>query len=125
MTKGADYFSTGIAVAPVTNWRYYDNIYTERFMQKPQDNPAGYDDNSPISHVSKLKGNYLLIHGSSDDNVHFQNTMDLTTALVAANKQFEQQFYPNSNHGIYTGRNTTFHLYTRMTNFLFKHLLGR
>nr|HML85157.1 S9 family peptidase [Bacteroidales bacterium] len=88
MTKGADYFSTGIAVAPVTNWRYYDNIYTERFMQKPQDNPAGYDDNSPISHVSKLKGNYLLIHGSSDDNVHFQNTMDLTTALVAANKQF-------------------------------------
>ncbi len=125
MTKGADYFTTGIAVAPVTNWRYYDNIYTERYMQKPQDNASGYDDNSPISHVSKLKGNFLLIHGSSDDNVHFQNSMDLTTALVAANKQFEQQFYPNSNHGIYTGRNTTFHLYTRMTNFLLEHLLGR
>ncbi|OYT17376.1 MAG: S9 family peptidase, partial [Bacteroidetes bacterium 4572_77] len=84
MTKGADYFTTGIAVAPVTTWRYYDNIYTERYMQKPQDNALGYDDNSPINHVEKLKGNYLLVHGMADDNVHPHNTYDLITALVAA-----------------------------------------
>ncbi|MCD4772671.1 MAG: S9 family peptidase [Bacteroidales bacterium] len=122
MTKGAEYFNTGIAVAPVTNWRYYDNIYTERFMRTPQENPDGYDDNSPINHVDKLKGNFLLIHGTADDNVHIQNSIDLVTALVAANKQFEMQFYPNSNHGIYTGRNTRMHLYTKMTEFLIKNL---
>ena len=122
MTKGADYFKTGIAVAPVTNWRYYDNIYTERFMQKPQDNATGYDENSPISHVAKLKGKYLLVHGVSDDNVHIQNSMDLITALVKENKQFEMQFYPNNDHGIHHGRNTRFHLYTRMTNFILKNL---
>jgi len=122
LTKGADVFSTAIAVAPVTNWRYYDNIYTERFMRTPQENGAGYDDNSPINHVEKMKGNYLLIHGTADDNVHYQNAIDLVTALVAADKQFDSEFYPNSNHGIYSGRNTTFHLYSRMTNFLLKHL---
>jgi len=122
MTKGADVFSTGIAVAPVTNWRYYDNIYTERFMRTPQENAEGYDDNSPINHVEKLKGNYLLIHGGADDNVHPQNTFDLVTALVAANKQFDLMVYPNSNHGIYTGKNTSLNLYTKMTNFLFEHL---
>ncbi len=122
MTKGADHFNTGIAVAPVTNWRYYDNIYTERYMRKPQDNADGYDDNSPINHVEKLKGNFLLIHGMADDNVHPQNTYDLISALVAADKQFELMVYPNSNHGIYTGRNTTINLYTKMTNFLLKHL---
>ena len=122
MTKGADVFTTGIAVAPVTNWRYYDNIYTERFMRTPQENPSGYDDNSSINHVEKLKGNYLLIHGTADDNVHCQNAFDLFTALVAANRKFDSEFYPNSNHGIYTGKNTTFHLYSRMTDFLFKHL---
>jgi dipeptidyl-peptidase-4 len=119
--QGADYFNTGIAVAPVTNWRYYDNIYTERFMVKPQDNADGYDKNSPINHVSDLKGNYLLIHGSADDNVHFQNTMDLISALVEADKQFELMVYPNKNHGIYGG-NTRFHLFTKMTNFLYEHL---
>lgn len=119
--QGADYFSTAIAVAPVTNWRYYDNIYTERFMVKPQDNPNGYDNNSPINHVAKLKGNYLLVHGSTDDNVHFQNTMDLITALVAADKQFDLMVYPNKNHGIYGG-NTRFHLFNKMTNFLYEHL---
>lgn len=122
MTKGADHFNTGIAVAPVTNWRYYDNIYTERYMRKPQDNAAGYDDNSPINHVDKLKGNYMLICGMADDNVHPHNTYDLITALVAANKQFDLMVYPNSNHGIYTGKNTSFHLYTKMTNFFLKHL---
>lgn len=119
--QGADYFSTAVAVAPVTNWRYYDNIYTERFMVKPQDNPDGYDNNSPINHVEKLKGNYLLIHGSTDDNVHFQNTMDLITALVAADKQFDLMIYPNKNHGIYGG-NTRYHLFKKVTDFLYEHL---
>jgi len=119
--QGADYFNAAIAVAPVTNWRYYDNIYTERFMVKPQDNDDGYDKNSPINHVNELKGNYLLIHGSADDNVHFQNTMDLISALVAADKQFDLMVYPNKNHGIYGG-NTRFHLYNKMTNFLYEHL---
>ncbi|MFU8845081.1 MAG: S9 family peptidase [Bacteroidales bacterium] len=123
LTKAPDLFSAGIAVAPVTNWRYYDNIYTERFMRTPQENPAGYDDNSPINHADKLKGRILLIHGTADDNVHVQNTMDFVSALVAANKQFDLQLYPNSNHGIYTGVNTSFHLYTRMTNFIFEYLL--
>ncbi|RLD38601.1 MAG: S9 family peptidase [Bacteroidetes bacterium] len=122
MTKGADVFNTGIAVAPVTNWRYYDNIYTERFMRTPQENADGYDDNSPINHVEKLRGNYLLIHGGADDNVHPQNSFDMVTALVAANKQFDYMAYPNSNHGIYTGKNTSLNLYTKMTNFLFEHL---
>ncbi len=121
MTKGADYFKMGIAVAPVTNWRYYDNIYTERFMRTPQENPSGYDDNSPINHVDKLKGKYLLVHGLSDDNVHVQNSMDLITALVNKNKQFEMQFYPNKNHGIYGGY-TRLHLYNRMTDFILRNL---
>lgn len=120
--QGAEYYSTAIAVAPVTNWRYYDNIYTERFMRKPQDNPDGYDNNSPINHVDKLKGNYLLIHGDADDNVHPQNSMDLFSALVNADKQFDFMLYPNKNHSIYGG-NTRYHLYTKMTNFLYDHLL--
>jgi dipeptidyl-peptidase 4 len=123
LTKAPDLFSVGIAVAPVTNWRYYDNIYTERFMRTPQENPSGYDDNSPINHADKLKGRILLIHGTADDNVHVQNTMDFVSALVASNKQFDLQLYPNSNHGIYSGTNTTFHLYTRMTNFIIENLL--
>ena len=121
ITKGADYFKTAIAVAPVTTWRYYDNVYTERFMRTPQENPSGYDDNSPINHVEKLKGNYLLVHGTADDNVHFQNAVDLMTALIKANKQFEQFSYPNKNHGIYGG-NTRLHLYTLMTDFIFRKL---
>jgi len=122
MTKGAEIFDVGIAVAPVTNWRYYDNIYTERFMRTPQENPDGYDDNSPINHVDKLEGPFLLIHGMADDNVHPQNSIDLITALVAADKDFEMMLYPNSNHGIYTGENTRFHLYEKMTKFLFENL---
>jgi len=121
LTKGADYFSTAIAVAPVTNWRYYDNIYTERFMRTPQENADGYDNNSPILDVKKMKGKYLLIHGTADDNVHVQNAYDLVTALVNANKQFEMQFYPNKNHGIYGGY-TRYHLYKRMTEFIYQNL---
>lgn len=121
MTKGAEVFKTGISVAPVTNWRYYDNIYTERYMQLPQENASGYDDNSPVNHVSKLKGNFLLIHGSADDNVHYQNTMELITALVKANKQFDMFIYPNKNHGIYGG-NTRNHLFNMMLDYTLKNL---
>lgn len=122
MTKGAGVFDVGVAVAPVTNWRYYDNIYTERFMRTPQENPEGYDDNSPINHVEKMQGDFLLIHGMSDDNVHPQNSIDLITALVAADKDFDLMFYPNSNHGIYTGKNTRMHLYKKITRFLLSNL---
>jgi dipeptidyl-peptidase-4 len=121
ITKGADVFSLAIAVAPVTNWRYYDNIYTERFMQTPQENASGYDENSPINHVDKLKGHYLLVHGSADDNVHVQNTMEMISALVKANKQFDLFIYPDKNHGIYGG-NTRYHLYKKMTDFILKNL---
>ncbi|WP_394345582.1 S9 family peptidase [Algoriphagus boseongensis] len=118
---GNDVFKTAIAVAPVTTWRYYDTIYTERYLQTPQLNPSGYDDNSPITHVNRLKGNFLLIHGTGDDNVHFQNAVDLVNALIAADKQFETFYYPNRNHGI-SGGNTTWHLYTQMTDFLKRKL---
>jgi dipeptidyl-peptidase-4 len=121
ITKGADVFSTAVAVAPVTNWRYYDNIYTERYMRTPQENAIGYDFNSPIHYAKKLKGHFLLVFGSADDNVHPQNSMDFITALVNANKQFDLMVYPNKNHGIYGG-NTRLHLYTKMTDFILKYL---
>jgi dipeptidyl-peptidase-4 len=121
LMNGNGLFKMGIAVAPVTNWRFYDSAYTERFMRKPQDNPNGYDDNSPLNNVQGLKGKLLLVHGSADDNVHFQNSMMLVDELVRQNKQFEMQVYPNKNHGIFGG-NTRFHLYTRMTNFIFENL---
>ena len=122
LSKGAEYFKMAIAVAPVTNWRFYDSIYTERYMGLPKDNADGYDNNSPIKHVEKIKGKLLLVHGTADDNVHMQNSMELVTKLVDANVQFDMNFYPNSNHGIYTGKNTRFHLYTRMTNFITENL---
>jgi len=121
ITKGADVFKLAIAVAPVTNWRYYDTIYTERFMGLPQDNASGYDDNSPINHVDKLKGKYLLIHGMADDNVHLQNTAEMINALVKANKPFDLMLYPDKNHGIYGG-NTRVHLYEKMTAFILENL---
>jgi dipeptidyl-peptidase-4 len=121
MTKGADVFKAAIAVAPVSNWRYYDSIYTERYMGLPMDNAKGYDDNSPINHVDKLKGNYLLIHGLADDNVHYQNAAELTLALVKANKPFDQFVYPDKNHGIYGG-NTRLHLFEMMTAWLLENL---
>ncbi len=121
ITKGADDFKMGIAVAPVTNWRYYDNIYTERFMRTPQENALGYDDNSPINHVEKLKGNYFIIHGSGDDNVHVQNTMEMINALVKADKDFKQFIYPNKDHGIYGG-NTRNHLFRMMLEYTLENL---
>ncbi len=119
--KAPDVFKMAIAVAPVTNWRFYDTIYTERYLKTPQENPQGYDNNSPINFVNGLKGKYLLVHGSADDNVHVQNTMQLIEALVQANKVFDWAIYPDKNHGIYGG-NTRLHLYTKMTDFIKNNL---
>ena len=119
--KGNDVFKMAIAVAPVSSWRFYDTIYTERYMATPQENSSGYDENSPINHVNKLKGDFLLVHGSADDNVHLQNTMRLAEALIQADKQFDWVIYPDKNHGIYGG-NTRLHLYKKMTNFIHETL---
>ena len=119
--KGNDVFKMAIAVAPVTNWRFYDNIYTERYMQTPLENASGYDENSPINYVDKLKGKFLLIHGSGDDNVHVQNSMQMMEALIQANKQFDSQIYPDKNHGI-SGGKTRIQLYNKMTNFIKENL---
>ncbi|WP_125723283.1 S9 family peptidase [Flavobacterium ustbae] len=119
--QGNDVFKMAIAVAPVTNWRFYDSVYTERYMQTPQENASGYDQNSPINHVDKLKGKFLLIHGSGDDNVHVQNSMQMMEALIQANKQFDSQIYPDKDHGIYGG-NTRIQLYNKMTNFIKENL---
>ena len=129
ITKGADYISTAVSVAPVTNWRYYDNIYTERYMRTPQENPEGYDANSPVSNTKMIKGNYLLCHGSGDDNVHYQNAMELIKSMIANGVQFDLMIYPNKNHGIYGGYEEygdgecRMHLFTKIDNFLFRHLL--
>ncbi|MEG0848809.1 MAG: S9 family peptidase [Flavobacterium sp.] len=119
--QGNDVFKMAIAVAPVTNWRFYDSVYTERYMQTPQENASGYDQNSPINHVDKLKGKFLLIHGSADDNVHVQNSMQMMEALIQANKQFDSQIYPDKNHGIFGGK-TRIQLYNKMTNFIKENL---
>lgn len=123
ITKGNEVFSAAISVAPVTSWRYYDNIYTERYMRTPQENPKGYDDNSPINHTDKIKGKYLIIHGTADDNVHFQNATQMISALVKSNIDFESAYYPNKNHGI-SGQldNTTFHLWSKMTNWIMENM---
>ncbi|NNC70967.1 MAG: S9 family peptidase [Flavobacteriaceae bacterium] len=122
ITKGADVFKMAIAVAPVTSWRFYDTVYTERYMQTPQENASGYDDNSPINHVEKLQGAYLLVHGTGDDNVHVQNTARMINALVEADKQFDLFVYPDRAHGIRKGKNTRLHLYKKMTHFIDEHL---
>ncbi len=119
--KGNDVFKMAIAVAPVTNWRFYDSVYTERYMQSPQENPSGYDGNSPINFVEKLKGKFLLIHGSGDDNVHVQNSMQMMETLIQANKQFDSQIYPDKDHGIRGGK-TRIQLFNKMTNFIQNNL---
>lgn len=123
ITKGNEVFSAAVAVAPVTSWRFYDNIYTERYMRTPQENPTGYDDNSPINFTDRIKGKYLIIHGTSDDNVHFQNATQMISALVKSNIDFESAYYPNKNHGI-SGQldNTTMHLWGKMTNWILENL---
>ncbi|MEO5572624.1 MAG: S9 family peptidase [Bacteroidia bacterium] len=119
MTKGADYFKAGIAVAPVTNWRFYDTIFSERYLLTPQENPTGYDDNSPNNFAKLLKGKFLLIQGMADDNVHFQNAAEFENALIKEKKQFETFFYPNKAHSMSGVR---FHLYTKMTDFILNNL---
>ena len=121
LTVGKGTFKVGIAVAPPTDWRYYDTVYTERFMRTPQENQRGYDLTSPLKRVKELQGKLLLIHGTADDNVHFKQTMDYAEALVQANKQFDMHVYRDRNHSIYGG-NTRFHLYTKMSNYLFDNL---
>jgi dipeptidyl-peptidase-4 len=123
LLKGNDVFKMAIAVAPVMNWRYYDNIYTERFLGLPKDNAKGYDENSPLNYAERLQGNYLLIHGTGDDNVHFQNSAEMVEKLENAGKQFEFRIYPNKNHSIYdaTG-NTRLNLYQLMTDFIMRKL---
>jgi dipeptidyl-peptidase 4 len=121
MTKGAGTFKMGIAVAPVTNWRFYDTVYTERYLQTPQLNASGYDDNSPSTHAANMQGNFLLIHGTGDDNVHFQNSIVLEDALINAGKQFRSFYYPDKHHGIQGGK-TKFHLYTMMVDYVLENL---
>lgn len=119
--KGNDVFKAAVSVAPVSNWRFYDNVYTERYMRLPQENPKGYDDNAPERMADRLKGKLLLMHGTGDDNVHFQNAAMLTNALIKANKQFDNGYYPDRAHGI-SGGNASLHLYTKMTNFILDNL---
>ncbi|MCB0534551.1 MAG: S9 family peptidase [Lewinellaceae bacterium] len=121
--KGNDVFEAGIAVAPVTHWKWYDNIYTERYMRTEKENPQGYSDSAPINFADQLKGNYLLVHGLADDNVHFQHSAEMSNRLIAANKQYDTMFYPNLNHGI-RGGNARLHLYNLMTRFLDEKLKG-
>lgn len=121
MTKSMGVFKMGMAVAPVTNWRFYDSIYTERYLRTPQLNASGYDDNSPINFANKMNGKFLLIHGTADDNVHFQNTMMFENQLIKANVQFNSMNYPNRAHGI-SGGGATLHIYTLMTNFVLDNL---
>lgn len=119
--QGSEVFAAAISVAPVTNWKWYDTIYTERYMRTYTENKAGYDENSPIHYADRLKGDLLLVHGMGDDNVHFQHTAEMANALIMNNKQFDTYFYPNRNHGIYGGP-TRLHLYTKMTNFLLESI---
>lgn len=121
ISKGADYFKAAIAVAPVTNWKFYDNIYTERFLRKPADNKSGYEDNSPVNFAKNIKGKFLLVHGSGDDNVHYQNSMELANAMIKNNIPFDFMTYPNKNHGIYGGY-TRAHLFTKMLKFVKENL---
>ena len=121
MTTGEKVFKAGVAVAPVTDWRFYDSAYTERYMRRPQENFKGYDASSVLPRADKLTGSLLIIHGSADDNVHTQNTMLFIDKLVAADKQFEMQLYTDKNHSI-LGKQTRHHLYTRLSEFLLKNL---
>lgn len=121
LSTGNGTFKAGIAVAPPTDWKYYDTVYTERFMRTPKENFEGYAATSPLRLADKLQGKLLLVHGTADDNVHFQQTMDYAEALVQAGKQFDMQIYKDRNHSIYGG-NTRNHLYTRMSEFLFDNL---
>jgi dipeptidyl-peptidase-4 len=116
MSEGRGVFCAGIAIAPPTTWRYYDTIYTERYMRTPQENPSGYDDN-PLTRVNSLQGALMIVHGLADDNVHYRNTAEYCEALIQADKDFRQQIYADRNHSIYGG-NTRNHLFRQCVNFL-------
>ena len=121
MSEGTPVFKAGAAVAPVTDWKYYDTIYGERFMRTPKENAEGYKAGSAFARANNLHGRLLLVHGMADDNVHYQNVAEYSECLVQANKQFEMQIYTNRNHSIYGG-NTRYHLYTRLTDFFVTYL---
>jgi dipeptidyl-peptidase-4 len=121
LTKGAGAYKLGMAVSPITNWRFYNTIYTERYLRTPQENPTGYDDNSPLTYANQLQGNLLLIHGTGDDNVHLQNSIQFQEALIQAGKQFDSFFYPDKNHSI-PGAKHRHHLYTQMFKFVLENL---
>jgi dipeptidyl-peptidase-4 len=121
MSRGNGIFKAGVAIAPVTDWRFYDTVYTERFMRTPKENESGYNASSPLKLASNLQGRLLLVHGAEDDNVHFQNTLYYITALEEAGKQFDTQIYPNKEHSI-VGVNSRSHLYNRVIDFLNKNL---
>ena len=122
--KGKKVFKAAVAVAPVTNWKWYDSVYTERYMQTHAENAEGYEENSPINFADQLEGEYLLIHGLADDNVHFQHTAEMANQLISSNKQFDTMVYPNRNHGI-SDPSARIHLYTLMTTFLNEKLKGK
>jgi dipeptidyl-peptidase-4 len=117
LARGGRLYKAGMSIAPVTDWRLYDNIYSERFMGLPQENAAGYDATSVLKQAAGITANYLVAHGTADDNVHFQNSVQLATALQTAGKQFSFMLYPNKNHGI-SGAQTQLHLFTMMTDWL-------
>jgi dipeptidyl-peptidase-4 len=121
MELGADIFKAGISVAPVTDWRYYDSVYTERYMRDGKENESGYVNGSPVTYAGKIKGNFLLIAGLADDNVHYQNTAVFIKKLYENNVQFDQMTFPDKNHSI-RGGNTRYYLYTRMTSWIKEHL---
>jgi len=121
ITKHNDVFKAAVAVAPVTHWKFYDNIYTERYLRRPIDNPLGYENNSPLNFTDGIKGNYLLVHGTGDDNVHWQNSAEMINAMIKSGAKYDSEVYPNRNHGI-GDRAASFHLYRRMTNFILEKL---
>ena len=122
MSEGTPVFKAGVAIAAPTDWRFYDTVYTERYMRTPKENKEGYDAGSAIVNVNKLSGNLLLIHGTADDNVHFRNMVRYIHALTQAGKQFSTAIYPDSNHSIYHGANTRYHLFERIADFFKKNL---
>ncbi|MCK4749885.1 MAG: S9 family peptidase, partial [Bacteroidales bacterium] len=121
ITQGADIFKLALSVSPVINWKYYDTVYTERYMRTPEENPEGYEKNSPVYYADRLKGHLLVIHGMADDNVHMQNSVDFVEALIQAGKQFEWMFYPDQAHGIYR-RGAGTHMTTKLMNYVEENL---
>ena len=121
LCQGAGVFKMGIAVAAPTDWRYYDTVYTERYMRTPQENEEGYDKSSVFTRIGNLSGKLLLVHGSADDNVHLRNMMELSEAMVQAGLDFDMMVYTNRNHGI-AGGNTRNHLYDKLTRYVKENL---